>query len=102
MSFAISTLNGCALGCCNGVAMDVDVFHEGYAHDTIYPPCPCNPKFCKTCSGTGWAPEDTPADSDDCPDCDGCGWTGGQPEHPDDRYALLNQEAMKEKTDAGR
>jgi len=88
MSFLTSTHAGCGKeGCHAGVAMSDDEFYEGYARDTIYPPCRCHPKFCATCSGTGWAPEAIAAkqDCDDCPDCDGCGWRG-DPEHPDDRY----------------
>lgn len=84
----VSTHTGCGQsGCHHGVAMDDDEYFEGYARDTIYPPCICHPKFCKTCHGTGWAPEEIAEkiNSDDCPDCR-AGWTGDGPEHPDCRY----------------
>lgn len=70
--FDVSICTSCHRpGCHCGVVMDDDTYFEGYAHDTVYPPCECHPKFCKTCNGTGWAPEEIAdkINSDDCPDC---------------------------------
>lgn len=60
--------------CKHGILIDADEYHEGFAPDVIRQPCSCNPKFCKSCNGTG---EKTYADGvGDCPDCE-CGWVGG-------------------------
>lgn len=96
--FNVSKHNGCGReGCHAGVAMDDDTYFEGYARDVVYPPCSCHPKFCKTCGGTGWAPEEIAAkqNKDDCPDCDGSGWRG-EAEHPDYRY--VDPEQWKQDT----
>ncbi len=93
MVFPISIQKGCKrrngdVECFSGVAMDCDVFHEGYQKDVIYPPCPCHPKHCKPCRGQGliekW--KGTNRYSIECKKCKGTGWLGDA-EHPDDRYA---------------
>lgn len=73
------------MGCHDGVRMDDDEYHEGWAPDTVYPPCQYNPARCKTCKGTGTAP---PAKAkiwkrDDCADCEGTGWKGGKVQWPE-------------------
>jgi len=65
------------LACFDGVIMDEDVYAEGWAADTIYPPCSCHPRYCPTCRGQGQV-EVTDADGTgwgDCPDCT-VGWRG--------------------------
>lgn len=93
MAFKVSTHAGCGKeGCHSGVAMDDDEYFEGYAHDTIYPPCSCHPKYCPTCRGSGMTEEDDDGAWGDCPDCR-AGWRGS-PEHPDCRYS--NPDAWRE------
>lgn len=33
--------------CVNGVLIDIDVAHEGWQRDTLYPLAPCHPNFKK-------------------------------------------------------
>jgi len=54
--------------CFDGVLMDCDEHYEGWQTDVVYPPGPCNPKYCRDCSGTG------DRDGGDCDACDGDGW----------------------------
>lgn len=68
---------GSDVECVNGVLIDIDEYHEGWQMDVLYPPAPCHPLFCKTCSGSGRCPDDVPSDSDDCPNCIGTGYVGG-------------------------
>lgn len=35
--------------CVNGVLIDIDVAHEGWQPDTIYPVAPCHPDWEKQC-----------------------------------------------------
>jgi len=80
--------------CCNGVAMDVDEYREGWNPETIYPPCSCNPNGCKRCKGTGFVGENRERE---CSTCDGTGWKksiGYQP--PDSRYAAEAAPAPRE------
>lgn len=64
------------MGCHDGVRMDDDEHAEGWADDTIYPPCQHNPMCCKSCGGSG-----DKADGD-CRDCNGTGWKNGEPQWP--------------------
>lgn len=72
------------MGCHDGVRMDDDDYHEGWAPDTIYPPCEFNPKRCQTCNGTGNAPPlmAEALQRDDCADCGGTGWQNGECQWP--------------------
>lgn len=67
-------------GCHDGVWMDDDEYHEGWASDTIYRPCPNNPKCCKRCHGSGSIYRD--GGQEDCPNktCN-AGWKG-EPQWP--------------------
>lgn len=71
--------------CFSGVLMDCDMYYEGFPIDVTYQPCPCNPKFCKDCRGTGNATYDQVDGGvqihTECDKCDGCGWLG-EPELP--------------------
>lgn len=71
-------------GCHDGVRMDDDEHGEGWAPDTIYPPCQFNPARCSTCDGTGNAsPMMAEAlKRDDCEDCNGTGWKDGECQWP--------------------
>lgn len=68
-------------GCHDGVWMDDDEYYEGWAPDTIYPPCPNHPKSCKKCGGNGslrkWNEALGCYDVTDCPNktCQS-GWKG--------------------------
>jgi len=53
--------------CRNGVAIDVDVWSEGWSRDSVYPLAPCHPGFCGTCRGGAELPDG---------DCETCGGTG--------------------------
>lgn len=70
--------------CHDGVWMDDDVHAEGWNEDEIYPPCPHNPRKCKTCGGSGNAPKEMAErlERDDCADCRGNGWQNGNNEYP--------------------
>ncbi len=65
--------------CVNGILIDIDVYHEGWESDVVYPPAPCHPAYCWDCRGTGFAPlTDARANSDDCASCDGTGYIDGK------------------------
>jgi hypothetical protein len=74
-------------GCHQGVWMDDDEYGEGWADDTIYPPCPNHPKCCKKCGGSGiitkWNVDKTERWQEDCPNktCNS-GWKG-KPQWPE-------------------
>jgi hypothetical protein len=36
--------------CVNGVLIDIDVYHEGWARDTILPVAPCHPGWAAQCA----------------------------------------------------
>jgi hypothetical protein len=38
---------GCDVECINGILIDVDVAHEGWHRDVIYPLAPCHPDYAK-------------------------------------------------------
>lgn len=64
--------------CVNGIAIDIDVFHEGWQPDFCYPPAPCHPAFCKSCGGTGDVGEwqGHVLVSEECSACAGSGYLG--------------------------
>lgn len=37
--------------CVNGILIDIDVYHDGYPRDTIYPVAPCHPMWERQCAG---------------------------------------------------
>jgi hypothetical protein len=67
-------------GCHDGTFMDDDEHFEGWASDTVYPPCPHNPACCQKCGGSDFI---------DGGDCDACesGWIGG-PQWPISRAEI--------------
>ena len=82
--------------CFDGVIMDADKYHEGFELDVIYQPCPCHPKYCHHCKGSGKAAYDVFEDHvnvhTDCDKCNGTGWLGEpelpiheEKEHPNDQ-----------------
>ncbi len=62
--------------CVNGVLIDIDVAHEGWQRDFVYPPAPC--EACHVCGGAGYEHE-----TGDCPVCNGTGWRSGRNESQD-------------------
>lgn len=72
--------------CVNGVAINIDVYFEGWERDVVAPLAPCHPGFCERCNGTGEisasliADDVAPEEIDpwhayfgDCPVCNGEG-----------------------------
>lgn len=37
--------------CINGILIDIDVYHEGYERDLIYPVAPCHPDWQRQLDG---------------------------------------------------
>lgn len=74
--------------CVNGVAIDIDVFTEGFER-VRHPLAPCHPGFCATCSGTG------EFDDGDCESCAGTGSKLGA----NDSVERLEAEAALAKTE---
>lgn len=37
--------------CVNGILIDIDVYHEGYRRDALYPVAPCHPDWQRQCAG---------------------------------------------------
>lgn len=37
--------------CVNGILIDIDVYHEGYQRDAVYPVAPCHPDWERQCAG---------------------------------------------------
>ena len=48
---------GTDVECVNGVLIDIDVAHDGWQTDTVYPPAPCIAKKWRNGNKPGWGDE---------------------------------------------
>lgn len=50
---------GVDVECVNGVLIDIDVAHEGWQRDVIYPVAPCHPMWARQQAGDETFPDDS-------------------------------------------